>query len=843
MSNPTLLVKGSLVLSNEARTAKANRETPINYIISWIKKRMPEYGYNKADFNDRILVIRAETGSGKSTILPVEVFRILRNKTTPLTEKYNGKYVICTQPRVLTAISLANDVSGRSWNPDIVLGKTVGYQTGPSSKKPDSGLLYATAGVLSMQLEKMIDSDIMSLYQFILVDEAHERSQDCDLLLMLLKNFYTRNKGNKNLPFLLLTSATFDVNIYLKYFEISKDNTIEIKGRAYPIVEHWPVDDYKDYIDESVTKAIKIHEENSKDPIDKCDILIFVPGIKQINAVKEKLTKINKTYIRFNSKINPFMIISINRDNINSQSGDFNLLFIPPKMLPKVYGRTPKRRIIIATIVAETGLTIDTLKYVIDCGWNRTTEIYQPWGFFGLITRPAPKNKVQQRKGRAGRLFPGEFYPLYTENTYKSLEEQQLPEFATKGIKDKFLSLVKNQQIQKINTKKFPDFRVEDITLLDSPPIESFIMANSTAVLLGFISEEAKLPKSWPPNFEESNIFGFEKGYGLTELGHLASNFENIPMESIKMIFLSFAYPISTEDMINIAAIMQIENIFNMDERKKKGILPPGSIILLKSILNSNFYNFLIKKMGKELNIVNEAANDEAANDEAANDEAANDEAANDEIKKYILLKLFLSDDFIEILFIFEYFIDNIALDMENIQEWCINNGLEYTQLRNALFIRNSIIDTLYGLNINPFHNKSLKMRKQIISFSAANNENDNYEIIFNTLKEIKKAIYGGYFNNLLLLNSETNSYYNNQDVKIKLFAPFINLKLLSTFTEKEYKPKWIITNKININANSSTNPTIPAPLLYTIQADKISIMDGFVYPDFEFNSPKSHFL
>ena len=85
MSNPTLLVKGSLVLSNEAKTAKANRESPINFIISWIKKKMPEYGYNKANFNDRILVIRAETGSGKSTILPVEVFRILRNKTTPLT--------------------------------------------------------------------------------------------------------------------------------------------------------------------------------------------------------------------------------------------------------------------------------------------------------------------------------------------------------------------------------------------------------------------------------------------------------------------------------------------------------------------------------------------------------------------------------------------------------------------------------------------------------------------------------------------------------------------------------------------------------------------------------------
>jgi hypothetical protein len=205
------------------------------------------------------------------------------------------------------------------------------------------------------------------------------------------------------------------------------------------------------------------------------------------------------------------------------------------------------------------------------------------------------------------------------------------------------------------------------------------------------------------------------------------------------------------------------------------------------------------------------------------------------------LLKLFLSDDFIEILFIFEYFIDKIALNIENIQKWCINNGLEYTQLKNALFVRNSIINTLYELNINPFHNESLKMRKKISSLG--NIDDDNYEIIFNTLKEIKKAIYGGYFNNLLLLNQETNSYYNNQGIKVKLFAPFINLKLLATFTKEEYKPKWVITNKININANSSIDPTTPAPLLYTIQSSKISIMDGFVYPDFEFNSPKTLFF
>jgi hypothetical protein len=100
MSGPTLLVKGSLSLSDKAKMAKANRDLPINYIILWLKKRMPEYGYNKANLEDRILIVRAETGSGKSTVLPVEVFRILRNKDTPISEKYTGQMVICTQPRI-----------------------------------------------------------------------------------------------------------------------------------------------------------------------------------------------------------------------------------------------------------------------------------------------------------------------------------------------------------------------------------------------------------------------------------------------------------------------------------------------------------------------------------------------------------------------------------------------------------------------------------------------------------------------------------------------------------------------------------------------------------------------
>lgn len=824
---PTLLVKGNLLLLDSAKMAKANRDIPINYIISWIKKRMPEYGYNKANLEDRILVVRAETGSGKSTVLPVEIFRILRNKDTSIAERYSGKSVICTQPRVLTTVALANDVSKRSWNPDIVLGKTVGYQTGPYSNKANSGLLFATAGVLTAQFENQTDEEIMEMYKFILVDEAHERSQDCDLLLMLLKNFYTRNKGNKNLPFMLLTSATFDIYKYTKYFNINaENNTVQITGRAYKIDTHWPNRAINNYVEESINTAKAIHENNHNDPDNKCDILIFVTGNKQINLIKEGLENINKQYEEKDSEYSPFIILTINRENINSQSADFNMMFIKLEYLPKVFDKVVKRRIIIATIVAETGLTVDTLKYVIDCGWHKTIEIYQPWGTIGLISRPAPMSRVQQRKGRVGRLFPGEFYPLYTEDIYNTLDEQQLPDFINMGIKDKFLSIVQNQQRMKISMKEFPDFKVEDIKLLDPPSMVSFIMANSLANLLGFVSENTALSKKWPPNFEKENIFGIEMGYGLTEIGHIAANIKSINMESIKMILLSCVYNTSVEDMINIAAIVSItDGIYHIDELKKKENTPAGTKILLDSIPNYKLLYEAILQGSDEKNLNIEHI--------------------------YITLRLFFSDDFIELLFIFEKFIDiysepinnstaesNSSDPNEDILNWCKTMGVEFKSLIFALVKRNEIIDDFYLAGIDPFKNEQFKIKKILSNLKNAKRE--NIPLLLNTIKSIKRCIYGGFFNNLLTLNPNDNAYYNNQSLRVKLNKPFVASKLIKLFNGyNEYKPKWIIAHSLELVANTSPDGKTPAPLLYTVQAKSISVLDGFIYPDFEFSMPK----
>ena len=142
MPLPTLLIKGKMLPppNANAKTIKSYKEqTPIKIIIQWFKERMYEFGGKVRNPSDRILIIRAKTGSGKSTALPVEIFRIYKPKGTT---EYSGPNILVTQPRVLTAQEIAKDIaSSPDWARDMVLGENIGYSTG-------SGKLIARGGGL-----------------------------------------------------------------------------------------------------------------------------------------------------------------------------------------------------------------------------------------------------------------------------------------------------------------------------------------------------------------------------------------------------------------------------------------------------------------------------------------------------------------------------------------------------------------------------------------------------------------------------------------------------------------------------------------------------------------------
>nr|BCY04559.1 Putative helicase [Abalone asfa-like virus] len=551
MGKPTLLSPGNL-----RDVPKQNLDdVPIEYITNWLKSRMPQYTkVPVTKLSDRVLIVKSKTGSGKSTVLPVHVLRLI--KPIEKQSKYKGKNVICTQPRVLTAITLAKDIANAPFYPDMILKKTVGYQTGPKSEKPEAGLIYATAGVLLAQLRFNQDQDIINKYSFIIIDEAHERSLEIDSVLMRIKQFLLRNikKGGTfaaNCPFILLASATIDTKKYAKYFKLPDTNIITVEGRQFGITTYWPESGTNNFVEGATTKILQIHNDNPDDPPHQADILVFLPGKGEILDVQEKLSK-KLDLLDF-----PFLLLIIDRETINFEGEHFRLIKENPKKLTvKFRGNfvTPKRRIVLSTVVAETGLTIETLKYVIDIGWSRTSESYPPEGFSGLITRPAPQSRIEQRKGRVGRLFPGVFYPLYTEKTFNQLTYQQYPDIITETLSiGLFLDILNEQIIE------YDDIRLDKLDMLDPPPIDSFSCMLEKTIATGMIGIN-------------------DNKYYLTNLGKIALKFTRSTAEEIRIITSAYFWEISILDVITMLSVAKIcdrglKTLFDNKQNKKSSIL------------------------------------------------------------------------------------------------------------------------------------------------------------------------------------------------------------------------------------------------------------------------------
>lgn len=836
---PTLLEPGSLRLGAEGAPSD---EVPVEYITAWLRRRMPEYGGRSAALADRVLIVRAETGSGKSTTLPVAVFRILRSERTPARQRYRGPGVICTQPRVLTAIALARDVSSRPWNPDMVLGETVGFQTGPVSNKPPAGLVYATAGVLAVQLQNQEDAEVMERYRFILIDEAHERSLDGDMTLLLLRNFYQRNAGDARLPFLLLTSATFETQRYADYFGVGPENIVEVIGRAYPIETHWPAQGTNDYPAEAAAVALRIHEGAPGDPPERADILIFMPGAAESAAVAAALARGLKGYAAAPAGHPPFLVLTINREVVISQTGDYPLVFEAPGRLPLVGGARPTRRVIVATVVAETGLTIDTLRYVIDCGWSRVREAYPPWGATGIITRPAPQSRIKQRQGRAGRLFPGDFYPLYTKNVYGALEAQQLPEIISTGIGEAYLGVVREQQRQKLRRgpAEAPEFRVEDMALLDPPPPEAFLAANATAVALGFVSPRAPLPTRWPPAelteaasppaapaeaaAEPAELTAAEAsappsfGYGLTALGHIAALFPRTPMEGVRVLLEGYVRGVAASDLITAVAMAGTAgaDLLVGRGRAKRGATPSGSLPPGAEALRASLPPFLAQRTGGGVTGALPPSESEAS---------------------YFRARLLLADDFAEAVLVFDAFARQLGGEapLGAGAAWCAGVGLSFEAMVDLARRREAVAEEMVVAGLNPF--RAAGRRLAVLPVGE----------FTEGLRALKLCLYAGHRGRVLRWDAALGAYATAQGLRVQtpdLFTDAVASRLKALRVTQgpadALRPRWVLTDQVRLVQAPPRAGDAGPPLLYSAAANLVSVLDGYVDPDPDFDRPRA---
>ncbi|KAI8904421.1 pre-mRNA-splicing factor ATP-dependent RNA helicase PRP16-like protein [Gorgonomyces haynaldii] len=341
---------------------------------------------------NRVIVVVGETGSGKTTQLSQYLY-----------EEGYAKYglIACTQPRRVAAMSVAKRVSEEV---GCKLGSTVGYSIRfEDCTSPETKIKYMTDGIL---LRESLTAPDVEQYSCIIMDEAHERSLNTDVLMGLLKRVLMRRRDLK----LIVTSATMNADKFSKFF--GNVPIFTIPGRTFPVNVMFSKNPVDDYVDGACKKALQIHLSHPPG-----DILIFMTGQEDIEVT---CTVLRDRLAQLDDDIPPLNVLPI-----YSQ--------LPADLQAKIFERADKgaRKVI-----------VDGISYVIDTGFNKL-KVYNPRiGMDSLQITPVSQANANQRSGRAGRTGPGHCYRLYTESAYKKeMFENTIPEIQRTNLSNIVLLL------------------------------------------------------------------------------------------------------------------------------------------------------------------------------------------------------------------------------------------------------------------------------------------------------------------------------------------------------------------------------------------------------------------
>lgn len=776
MPLPTLMLKGKLQspTGDPALKKELDEWVPVEYILEWFKKRR-----GKTGIENRVLILKSETASGKSTMFPPELYKALVRGT--------DRGIICTQPRVMTAIENVNEML-KHYSKILRLGESIGWSTKYNKLRPTNvGLLSATIGTLAQQLNTLTDIEIMQKYNYILIDETHERDLQTDTTILMLKNLLIRNRDNINCPFVILMSATFDPKSFLDYFGLSiENNFIWCAGETAGFEEMWDWNEGRtvnNYPQSAAVVVEKIIEQNPNDNPAQADILIFMPGKGEFEQTAEWLEKLNK---KLAPKGKVFSLLQIDGLAVQTRNRDYQwTMYVPVEdQRVEIEGKlyTPTRRVIISTNVAETGLTLDNLKYVIDAGYNREIEYNPTLGIRGLITKPAPRSRIKQRRGRAGRKFPGVFYPLYPKYIFEKLPELQLPQILVENVSPIMLWVINEQLKTKTMRGVEPEFIINDIDMIDVPSQDALAASIEILYSIGFISTNGQ---KWSQNHGEM-LTGEPNGkFGLTKLGVVAQQLPPMSPETLRMILASYYWGCSTMDVITIAAYISLEPRSYVGESTSDNLIKPS--INWGVVYKTGLPGFI---------------------------------ASPGMLYK---LRLLISDEFIHGIILFnaiKHIISGGGKDMiNNLQKWCKYNGISYRGCLDFIRARDDIIESMLSSGMEIFNNENN---------SLSRTDETNF---MDVITRIKYCIYDGFRNNLIIRNDKTFKTINGVNVNIiKLFQE--NEKTLAEKSEygfaAEIMPTFMIYKELNLKYNRKT-------AIYEVVANTISTLDGFVSPDLDF--------
>ncbi|QSZ29133.1 hypothetical protein DSL72_003644 [Monilinia vaccinii-corymbosi] len=438
--------------------------------------------------DNQVVICVGETGSGKTTQLTQFLYE----------EGYGNTGLIgCTQPRRVAAMSVAKRVSEEM---DCKLGGTVGYAIRfEDCTSKETVIKYMTDGVL---LRESLNEPDLDRYSCVIMDEAHERALNTDVLMGLFKKVLARRRDLK----LIVTSATMNSKRFSDFYGGAPE--FFIPGRTFPVDIMYHRSPVEDYVDQAVQQVLAIHVSQGAG-----DILVFMTGQEDIECTCELIQE------RLNALNDPPKLSIL---PIYSQ--------MPADLQAKIFDRAAPgvRKVIVATNIAETSLTVDGIMYVVDAGYSKL-KVYNPrMGMDTLQITPISQANASQRAGRAGRTGPGKAFHLFTEAAFKDeLYIQTIPEIQRTNLSNTVLLL------KSLGVKDLLDF-----DFMDPPPQDTITTSLFDLWALGALD-----------NIGE-----------LTDIGRKMTAFPMDPSLA-KLLITSEEYGCS-EEMLTIVSMLSVPSVF-----------------------------------------------------------------------------------------------------------------------------------------------------------------------------------------------------------------------------------------------------------------------------------------
>jgi len=399
-----------------------------------------------------VVIVCGETGSGKTTQLPKIVLELGRGWGA------GGRGLIGhTQPRRIAASSVAKRIADELKSP---LGDVVGYKVRFQDRlQPGASVKLMTDGILLAETQ---NDPLLRAYDTLIIDEAHERSLNIDFLLGYLRQILPRRPDLK----IVVTSATIDADRFANHFASRQGPApvIQVSGRLFPVEQRWrPYEERKDFdLDDAIADAVDELWRGGE----RGDILVFLPGEREIRETADHLRK----HLASTQRGGPPAEILPLFARLSQQEQD------------RVFESGNGRRIVLATNVAETSLTVPGIRYVIDSGQARIKRYSYRNKVEQLQVEPISQAAANQRAGRCGRVANGTCIRLYGEDDFTARPRYTDPEILRSSLAAVILRM-----------KSLHLGQIEEFPFLEAPPRKA--IADGYALLgeLGAVDEANEL--------------------------------------------------------------------------------------------------------------------------------------------------------------------------------------------------------------------------------------------------------------------------------------------------------------------------------------------------------------